>query len=97
MVKWVLAALAALNIASFAAYGYDKKIAQRNGLRDDDVDKRRVSEKALFIWAALGPVGAFLGMKLWRDKTKHWYFVWGVPAILIAEVALAVWWLCKYL
>ena len=36
-------------------------------------------------------------MKLWRHKTKHWYFVWGVPAILIAEVALAVWWLCKYL
>ena len=77
MVKWGLAALAALNIASFAAYGYDKKIAQNNGLRDDDVDKRRVSEKALFIWAALGPVGAFLGMKLWRHKTKHWYFVLG--------------------
>ena len=97
MVKWVLAALAALNVASFAAYGYDKKIAQRNGLRDDDIDKRRVSEKALFIWAALGPIGAVLGMKLWRHKTKHWYFVWGVPAILIAELALAAWWLFRYL
>ena len=97
MVKWFLAALAALNVASFIAYAIEKKIAQRNGLRDDDTDMRRVSEKALFIWAALGPVGALLGMKLLRHKTKYWYFVWGVPAILIAEVALAVWWLCKYL
>ena len=26
-----------------------------------------------------------------RHKTKHWYFVWGVPAILLAQMALAVW------
>ena len=96
MVKWLLVVLAALNLGSFAAYGIDKKIAQRNGLRDDDVDMRRVSEKALFIWAFLGPLGAFLGMKLWRHKTKHWYFVWGVPAILILEIAAAVWFVSRY-
>ena len=95
MVKWVLAALAALNIASFAAYGYDKKIAQNNGLRDDDVDKRRVSEKALFIWAALGPVGAFLGMKLWRHKTKHWYFVVGFWALFALQGAALYWFLFR--
>jgi len=97
MVKFVLIVLAALNIASFVAYGIDKKIAQRNGLRDDDVDMTRISEKTLFIWAALGPIGAVLGMKVWRHKTKHCYFVWGVPAILVVELALVVFFMKKFL
>ena len=97
MVKFILIVLAALNIASFITYGLDKRIAQRNGRRDDDVDMRRISEKTLFIMAALGPIGAVAGMKVWRHKTKHWYFVWGVPAILIIELAAVVWWLVKYL
>ena len=97
MVKIVLIVLAVLNVGAFLAYGYDKKIAQRNGLRDDDVDMRRVSEKALFIWAFLGALGAFIGMKVWRHKTKHWYFVWGVPAILVAELAAAAYFFYKYL
>ena len=30
-------------------------------------------------------------MRLFRHKTKHWYFVWGMPAILALQAALAVW------
>lgn len=88
MVKWLAVLLALLNAAAFAVYGADKMIARYNGTNDGR-DLRRVSEKALFIWAALGPLGALLGMKVWRHKTKHWYFVWGVPAILAAELGLA--------
>lgn len=44
-------------------------------------------------WA--GSIGALLGMRVFRHKTKHWYFVWGVPAILLAQLALAVWLLCR--
>ncbi len=90
MEKLFLWALAALNAASFAVYGIDKRIARRNGAPGAGVPARRVSEKALFVWAALGPLGALAGMKFWRHKTKRWYFVWGVPAILLAEAALAL-------
>ena len=38
-----------------------------------------------------GSIGALLGMRTFRHKTKHWYFVWGIPAILLAQIALAVW------
>ena len=38
---------------------------------------------------------ALLGMRVFHHKTKHWYFVWGVPAILLAQLALAVWLLTR--
>ena len=38
-----------------------------------------------------GSIGALLGMRTFRHKTKHWYFVWGIPAILLAQIALAAW------
>lgn len=98
MVKWVvLAFLAVMNLGAFAAYGIDKKIAQSNGLRDGDTDARRISEKALFLWALCGgSLGALLGMKIWRHKTKRWYFAWGIPAVLTAHAALGVWLAWKF-
>lgn len=42
----------------------------------------RISEKRLFIVAAvLGSLGIFLGMQLFRHKTKHLKFVLGIPVI----------------
>ena len=35
-------------------------------------------------------------MKVWRHKTEHWYFVWGIPAILIAQLALCAWLIWKF-
>ena len=29
------------------------------------------------------------GMWIFRHKTKHWYFVWGMPGILILQLVLA--------
>ena len=55
-----------------------------------------VPEKTLFLLPLLGgSVGALLGMRVFHHKTKHWYFVWGVPAILLAQLALAVWLLTR--
>ena len=46
----------------------------------------------LFLLPLLGgSLGALLGMRAFHHKTKHWYFVWGIPAILLAQIALAVW------
>lgn len=69
---------------TFTVYGVDKAKARRGAWR--------VPEKTLFLLPLLGgSVGALLGMLAFRHKTKHWYFVWGIPLILLAQVALAVW------
>ena len=76
--------LAAVNVVAFAVYGADKRRAKKG--------KRRVPEKTLFLLAIIGgSVGALAGMYAFRHKTRHWYFVWGIPAILAAQMALAVW------
>ena len=47
----------------------------------------RISEKALFMIALLGgSVGSILGMRHFRHKTKHWYFKYGMPAILVSQI-----------
>lgn len=80
--------LAAINLATFAVYGVDKRRARRG--------EWRVPEKTLFLLPLLGgSVGALLGMRIFHHKTKHWYFVWGIPAILLAQLALAAWLLTK--
>lgn len=76
--------LAAVNVVAFAVYGADKRRAKK--------ERRRVPEKTLFLLAIIGgSVGALAGMYAFRHKTRHWYFVWGIPAILAAQMALAVW------
>ena len=76
--------LAAVNVVAFAVYGADKRRAKKG--------QRRVPEKTLFLLAIIGgSVGALAGMRVFRHKTRHWYFVWGIPAILAAQMALAVW------
>ena len=76
--------LIAINLVTFAVYGIDKRRARRGAWR--------VPEKTLFLLPLLGgSIGALLGMRVFRHKTKHWYFVWGVPAILLAQITLAAW------
>ena len=76
--------LVVVNLIAFALYGADKRRAKK--------DRRRVPEKTLFLLALIGgSVGAWAGMYTFRHKTRHWYFVWGIPAILLAQVVLAVW------
>lgn len=76
--------LAVINLLTFIVYGADKRRARRG--------KWRVPEKTLFLLPLLGgSIGALLGMRVFHHKTKHWYFVWGIPTILLAQIALAVW------
>jgi uncharacterized membrane protein YsdA (DUF1294 family) len=49
----------------------------------------RIPEKTIFLIALLGGSGgALLGMHIFRHKTKHWYFRYGLPAILMLQAAL---------
>ena len=76
--------LAVINLLTFIVYGEDKRRARKGTWR--------VPEKTLFLLPLLGgSIGALLGMRVFHHKTKHWYFVWGIPAILLAQIALAVW------
>ena len=77
--------LIAVNVLAFAVYGWDKARSKVQGAR-------RVPEKTLFLLALLGgSAGAVLGMRVWRHKTRHWYFKYGLPAILLVQLSLA-WW-----
>ena len=73
--------LLAINVVTFFVYGIDKWKARHK--------RWRVSEAALLVLAVLGgSVGAWLGMYVWRHKTQHKKFKYGVPLILLAQVAL---------
>lgn len=74
--------LLGINLVSFFLMGIDKSKARRR--------KWRIPEKTLFAFALLGgSIGAILGMRIFHHKTRHWYFVWGMPCILLAQLALA--------
>jgi len=80
--------LAGVNVVTFGLYGIDKHRAKKG--------RWRIPERTLLLLPLLGgSVGALLGMRVFHHKTKHWYFVWGVPAILLAQLALAVWLLTR--
>lgn len=82
--RYALIYLAAINILTFCVYGADKRRAKIPGAR-------RVPEKTLFALALLlGSPGALLGMQVFHHKTRHWYFRFGIPAILLAQAAAAV-------
>ena len=73
--------LLVINFTAFALMGLDKCRARR--------DQWRISEKALFLPAVLGgSVGAILGMRLFCHKTRHWYFRYGLPALLLLQILL---------
>ena len=73
--------LAVINVVAFFMYGIDKWKAKRS--------KWRVPEATLLLMAVLGgSLGAWLGMKVWHHKTLHKKFRYGVPIIIIVQIAL---------
>ena len=73
--------LLAINVITFIVYGIDKYKAKKA--------KWRISEATLLLLAVLGgSIGAWMGMKVWHHKTMHKKFKYGVPAILLIQIAL---------
>ncbi len=85
-IKTILAIwLVIINLVSLALFYTDKQRAIKH--------KWRISEATLFTSAIIGgSIGAIAGMYLFHHKTKHWYFVLGMPVILVIQVVL-LWWL----
>ena len=73
--------LLGINAVAFIMYGIDKYKAKKA--------KWRISEATLLLLAVLGgSIGAWMGMKVWHHKTKHKKFKYGIPAILLIQIAL---------
>ena len=54
-------------------------------------DERRIPEKALFFLAIMGgSLAMFITMRKIRHKTRHAKFMFGIPAIMLLQVAIIV-------
>jgi len=74
--------LVAVNLLGLILMGVDKSRAKRR--------KWRIPEATLFLVAVIGgALGSIAGMYIFRHKTKHWYFVIGMPAILVIHLIAA--------
>jgi len=81
MANALLYYLIVINILTFAVYGIDKWKAKQGSWR--------ISEATLLMLAVIGgTIGALLGMQVWRHKTMHKKFKYGLPLILLAQIAL---------
>lgn len=79
--KYLLIYLGIINLIGFFSMFLDKQKAKRG--------KWRIPEKTLFLLAVIGgSLGTTLGMHMFRHKTKHWYFKFGMPMILIIQFVL---------
>ena len=75
--------LVVMNVLGVAVMWSDKRRAR--------LHRWRIPEKVLFGVSLLGgSAGTWAGMYLFRHKTKHWYFVVGMPLILVCQAALAI-------
>lgn len=73
--------LVIINVVTFLMYGIDKWKARNS--------KWRIRETALLGLAVLGgSIGAWIGMIVWHHKTRHKKFRYGVPAIIIFQLAI---------
>ena len=73
--------LLAINAVTFIIYGIDKYKAKKA--------KWCIPETTLLLQAVLGgSIGAWMGMKVWHHKTMHKKFKYGIPAILLIQIAL---------
>ena len=84
MTYFIVGYLICINLAGLTSMWLDKRKAIRH--------QWRIPEATLFLIALLGgSLGSIIGMQLFRHKTRHWYFVCGMPAIFFIELALMLW------
>ena len=85
MTPYILTYLIAINLLAFVIYGNDKRKARKN--------KWRTPESTLLMLAFIGGAyGAWLGMRVFRHKTRHLKFRILVPLMAVAWMVLLVWW-----
>lgn len=77
----ILTYVIVVNLVSFFVMGIDKRKARKRAFR--------IPEATLFVLALIGgSLGSIIGMHLFHHKTRHWYFLYGMPVILALQVIL---------
>ena len=78
-----------INIFTMYTFFLDKSKAKNK--------KWRIKESTLFLLSIFGgSFGAMLGMKLFKHKTKHWYFKYGIPFIMAVQIILTLYTVIKF-
>ncbi|MBR1557913.1 MAG: DUF1294 domain-containing protein [Prevotella sp.] len=81
MTQTIVYILIVINVITFLVYGIDKWKAKQGSWR--------ISKATLLLLAVIGgSIGALLGMQVWHHKTMHLKFKYGIPLILLAQIAL---------
>lgn len=70
-----------INMIAFFAMFWDKSRSRKTGAE-------RISEGLLFFMATMfGSVGVYAGMFAFRHKTQKWYFILGIPMLILENSA----------
>lgn len=81
MAKYFEVYLLLINMYTFYLVYLDKQRAKRR--------KWRIPEKNFFILSILGgSYGTLISMNIFRHKTKHWYFKYGIPLIVFMQIVI---------
>jgi len=77
----IILLFALLNLSAFLVMLVDK-------IKSTEPGAERISEGMMFfLAAAFGSLGVYLGMFAFRHKTRKWYFLLGIPLLMIENVA----------
>ena len=83
VITLLLVYFVSVNLIGFAFMGIDKYKAKKRAVRSP--------EATLFIVAIIGgSIGSLLGMYAFRHKTRHRRFTYGMPFILLVQIALII-------
>jgi uncharacterized membrane protein YsdA (DUF1294 family) len=78
----LIGVLLVINLWAFLVMANDK----RRSTRGHNV--KRISEGRMFFMATVfGSVGVYLGMLIFRHKTKKWHFKLGIPMLILQNLA----------
>ena len=83
VITLLLVYFVSVNLIGFAFMGIDKYKAKKRAFR--------IPEATLFIVAIIGgSIGSLLGLYAFRHKTRHRSFTYGMPFILLVQIALII-------
>lgn len=73
--------IAAINLCAFFVVAKDKGLSMGN-------NQERIPEGVIFLVAtAFGSVGVYAAMLAFRHKTRKWYFMLGIPLLILENAA----------
>jgi uncharacterized membrane protein YsdA (DUF1294 family) len=78
---YIIGPLLTINLVAFVIMWIDK-------IKSTQADSSRISEGMLFFMATVfAGLGVYLGMFTFRHKTKKWYFLIGIPLLIVQNIA----------